>query len=278
MNTIPSLALNDTRRIPQLGLGMWQVPDAQAPSVILSALEAGYRSIDTASIYQNETGTGAALRKTQIPRDQIYITTKLWNADHGFDSALNAMDASLKRLGLACVDLYLIHWPLPMRDRFLDAWRALIRLRDEGRAKSIGVSNFNIAHLQRLIDGTGVTPAVNQIELHPHFQQAELRAFHAKHGIVTESWSPLGQGTLFQDATLLRIAQKHKRTVAQIILRWHIELGLVAIPKSATPSRIRENMALFDFRLDEGDMAAIAGLDRGAAGRIGPDPETFSMA
>jgi 2,5-diketo-D-gluconate reductase A len=278
MTAISTILLNDNHGIPQLGLGMWQVPNAQAPDVIATALDAGYRSIDTAAAYQNETGTGEALRKTQIPRDRIYVTTKLWNSDHGFDSALKAMDASLGRLGLAHVDLYLIHWPLPMRNQYPDTWRALIRLRDEGKAKSIGVSNFNIAHLQRLIDETGVTPAVNQIELHPHFPQAGLRAFHAKHGIVTESWSPLGQGTLFQDATLLSIAQKHGRTVAQIILRWHIELGLVAIPKSVTHSRIRENLVLSGFRLDAGDMAAIAKLDRGAAGRIGPDPETFSMA
>lgn len=282
MNAIPSLPLNDKHSIPQIGLGMWQVADTQAADVISTALDAGYRSIDTAAIYQNETGTGAALRATaaKYPREKLYITTKLWNNEHGFDRALKAMDASLKRLGLAYVDLYLIHWPLPTRNQFLDTWRALVRLRDDGKAKSIGVSNFNVDHLRRIIGETGVTPAVNQIELHPHFQQAELRAFHAAHGIVTESWSPLGQGTLFQDATLRRIAGKHGRTVAQIILRWHIQLGLVAIPKSVTPARVRENLSVFDFALDADDMAAIATLDRTPQGdgRIGPNPETFSMA
>ena len=278
MNTIPSLTLNDTRRIPQLGLGLWQVPDAQAPATIAAALDAGYRSIDTAAIYQNETGTGVALRKTQIPRDQLFITTKVWNSNHGFDNTLKAMDASLKRLGLDHVDLYLVHWPLPMRNQFVDTWRALIRLRDEGKAKSIGVSNFTAAHLRRIIDETGVTPAVNQVELHPRFPQTELRAFHAAQGIVTESWSPLAQGTILKDPTIATIARKHNRTPAQVILRWHIELGLIVIPKSVTRSRINENKALFDFALDAADMAALAHLDRGPAGRIGPHPDTFSMA
>ena len=286
MNTIPFLTLNDSHSIPQLGLGMWQVPDDQAVPVITEALNAGYRSIDTASAYENESGTGDALRKAfdtsspaPLTRGQIFITTKLWNADHGFDQALKAMDASLKRLKLDYVDLYLIHWPLPMRNQYLDTWRALIRLREEGKAKSIGVSNFNIDHLQRIIGETGVVPSVNQVELHPRFQQTELRAFHAKHGIVTESWSPLAQGALLKDPVIVAIAQKHRRTAAQIILRWHIDSGLVVIPKSVTPARIRENMALFDFRLDAGDIAAIAKLDvANKKGRTGPDPEVFSMA
>ncbi|MDR0353312.1 MAG: aldo/keto reductase [Opitutaceae bacterium] len=272
----PPVTLNDGRRIPQLGIGMWQVPPGQVAPVLKAALEAGYRSIDTASAYQNEAAIGEALRAAPVPRGQLFVTTKLWNSDHGADRAPKALEESLARLGLAYVDLYLIHWPLPSRNDYVDTWKALIRLRDEGRAKSIGVSNFTPSHLRRIIDATGIVPAVNQVELHPRFSQAALRAFHAGRGIVTESWSPLAQGgSLLQDPLVEKIAAKHKRTPAQVILRWHIELDLVVIPKSVTPERIAENAAIFDFTLDPGDMASLAKLNNGH--RIGPDPDTFAM-
>ena len=275
--TAPLVTLNDGRRIPQLGIGMWQVPDGQAAPVLKAALEAGYRSIDTAAAYQNEAAIGEALRAAPVPREQLFVTTKLWNSDHGADRAPRALEESLARLGLDYVDLYLIHWPVPSRNGYVDTWKALVRLRDEGRAKSIGVSNFTPSHLRRIIDATGVVPAVNQVELHPQFPQAALRAFHAGRGIVTESWSPLAQGgNLLKDPVVGKIAAKHKRTPAQVVLRWHIELGLVVIPKSVTPARIAENADIFNFSLDPGDMAAFAKLNNGH--RIGPDPDTFNMA
>ncbi|WP_416211119.1 aldo/keto reductase [Nitrospirillum sp. BR 11828] len=239
------------------------------------AVEAGYRLVDTASIYRNEGGVGRGLRSTGIPISRIFITTKLWNDSHGSDAPALSLDHSLGRLGLPAVDLFLIHWPTPARGRYVETWRALIALRKTGKARSIGVSNFTAPQLARLIDDTGVVPAVNQIELHPRFQQRELRAFHETHGIVTQSWSPLGQGTLLDHPVLTEIARKHDRTVAQIIIRWHLDLGLGVIPKSATPHRIRENIAVFDFRLDEADRARIAGLDD-PRGRLGPHPDDFN--
>ncbi len=274
--TQPQISLNDGKAIPQLGFGVWQVADAEAPAVIGEAVAAGYRAIDTAAIYENEAGVGtaiqAALKSGAVKRDDLFITTKLWNNRHS--TAVAAFGESLERLRIDQVDLYLIHWPVPKEGRFVEAWKALIRLREQGRARSIGVSNFNADHLQRLIDETGVVPAVNQIELHPRFQQKALRDFHAKHGIATESWSPLGQGKLLQDPAIAAIARKHGRTPAQIVIRWHLDQGLIAIPKSVTPARIRENIAVFDFRLDDADHAAIAKLDS-RDGRIGPDPTTF---
>jgi 2,5-diketo-D-gluconate reductase A len=275
MIDIPTLPLNDGRAIPQLGLGVWQIPDDETTAAVLAAVDVGYRSIDTAAIYRNEEGVGAAVRAAPVPRDDLFITTKVWNERQGFDETLRAFDESLRRLGLEQVDLYLIHWPAPRRDRYVDTWRALVRLREEGRARSIGVSNFTVAHLRRLFDETGVVPAVNQIELHPRFQQAELRAFHAEHGIATESWSPLAQGKLVGDPTIETIARKHGKTTAQVIIRWHLDLGLVVIPKSSRPERIRENADVFDFRLDEEDLARIDGLDR-ATGRLGFEPEEFA--
>ncbi|NBJ12517.1 aldo/keto reductase [Microvirga arsenatis] len=274
MTTVPTIRLNDGNAMPQLGFGVWRVTNEQAESVVAEAVRAGYRSIDTASIYGNEEGVGHAIRAASVSREELFITTKVWNDRQGYDSTLRAFDESLSRLGLDFVDLYLIHWPVAGSEAYRDTWRALVRLRQEGRARSIGVSNFMVEHLQRVIDETGVTPAVNQIELHPRFQQKELRAFHARHGIATESWGPLGQGTLLDDQEITALARKHGRTPAQIILRWHMDCGLIAIPKSVTPSRIRENLDVFGFRLDADDMRVIEGLDR-ASGRVGPDPAVF---
>lgn len=274
MPVAPTLRLNDGRTMPQLGYGVWQVTNQEAVTSVSTAIDAGYRSIDTAAIYGNEEGVGQALASSPIPREELFITTKLWNDKHGFDTALAAFDESLRKLKLDFVDLYLIHWPVAGSQAYVDAWRALIRLKEDGRAKSIGVSNFNIEHLQRLIDETGVTPAVNQIELHPRFQQKELRAFHSDKGIVTEAWSPLGQGTLIENETLVTIGRKYNKSAAQVMLRWHIENGLIAIPKSVTPSRIRENIDVFDFKLDADDMRAIEALDDGG-GRVGPNPAVF---
>lgn len=260
--------------MPQLGFGVWQVPDHDAVPAVREALAAGYRSIDTAAIYGNEAGVGEAIRAAGVPRDELFVTTKLWNDRHGRDAALRAFDESLRRLRLDHVDLYLIHWPVPARDAYVETWRALDEIRAGGRARSIGVSNFTVAHLRRLIDETGIVPAVNQVELHPRFQQRELRAFHERHGIATEAWSPLGQGTLLSDAAIASIAARHGRTPAQVILRWHLDNGIVAIPKSVTPSRIAENLGALDVRLTPEDRARIDALD--GDGRIGPDPDTVN--
>lgn len=269
----PLLTLNDGNRIPQLGFGVWQVPDDVTADVVATAIATGYRSIDTAAIYENETGVGAGIRAAGVPRDELFITTKLWNSQQGYERTLRAFDKSLARLGLDYVDLYLIHWPDPRRDLYAETWRALVELRRQGRARSIGVSNFTADHLRRIIDDSGVVPALNQVELHPRFQQRALRDFHSQHGIATEAWSPLGQGQLLQDATVVSIAAKHGRSAAQVILRWHLDSGIIAIPKSVTPARIRENFAVFDFALDADDLARLAALDS-PDGRIGPDPLT----
>jgi len=279
MTSVPNVTLtagNSTVDIPQLGFGVWQVPDDGATAAVNTALEVGYRSIDTARIYDNEAGVGRALAATDVSRDEIFLTTKVWNDDQGYDQTLRAFDASAKRLGVDYVDLYLIHWPTPAKDAYVDTWKALLQLRADGRIRAAGVCNFQPAHLQRLIDETGEAPAINQVELHPRLQQEELRRFHAQHGIVTEAWSPLAQGgDLLQDDTITGIARKHARTPAQVILRWHLQVGNVVIPKSVTPSRISENFDVFGFDLDADDLAAIAGLDR--AGRIGPDPDEFNV-
>ncbi|MFF7209475.1 aldo/keto reductase [Streptomyces sp. NPDC008238] len=270
----PDITLNNGVAMPQLGFGVFQVPDADTAAAVTSALESGYRSIDTAAVYGNETGVGQALAASGIARDELFVTTKLWNADQGYDSTLAAFDASLAKLGLDHVDLYLIHWPAPARDTYLDTWRAFEKLHAEGRARAIGVSNFQPEHLQRLIDDSDVVPAVNQVELHPRLQQAELRAFHARHGIATEAWSPLAQGALLKDPVVTGIAGRLGRTPAQVILRWHLQIGNVVIPKSVTPERIRQNIDVFDFELSDADIAAITALDTGA--RIGPDPASFN--
>jgi 2,5-diketo-D-gluconate reductase A len=274
MTNQPRIKLNDGATMPQLGFGVWQVPDDQATAAVKAAIAAGYRSIDTAAIYNNENGVGEGIKAAGVPRRDLFITTKLWNDRQGKDEPIEALDESLKKLKLDYVDLYLIHWPAPKQDRFVDSWRALVTLQKQGRARSIGVSNFTATHLTRIIGATGVTPAVNQIELHPRLQQKAMREFHATHRIATECWSPLGQGKLLDDPVLAAIAKKHGRTVAQILLRWHLENGLIAIPKSTHESRIRENFAVFDFKLDAADMTQIAKLD--ANGRIGPDPDRFS--
>jgi len=272
--TVPNITLNNGVSIPQLGFGVWQVPAEDTEQVVLTALEVGYRSIDTAQAYHNEEGVGQALRASGLPREEVFITSKLWNEFHGYDDALRTFDESLRRLGVDYIDLFLIHWPVTPLDRYVEAWRALERVYSEGRARAIGVSNFNVDHLTRLFDETETVPALNQIELHPEFIQTELREFHAKHGIATEAWSPLGQGRgLLDRPELAQIGAKYGKTPAQVTLRWHLQLGNIVIPKSVTPSRIRENFQVFDFTLDEEDMARINALDSGR--RLGPDPATF---
>ncbi len=272
--TVPNLALNNGVAIPQLGFGVFQVPNEDVGAAVHTAFEAGYRSVDTAAAYRNEPGVGEAVATSGLPRDDVFVTTKLWNNDHGYDNALRAFDASLDRLKLEQVDLYLIHWPTPAADNYVETWKALEKIYSDGRARAIGVSNFHIPHLRRLLDEAEIVPAVNQIELHPNLAQVELREFHLAHGIVTEAWSPLGQGgALLDDPVIADIAGKHRKSPAQVVLRWHMELGNIAIPKSVTPARIRENIEVFDFALDEEDLAAIGRLDNGT--RLGPNPETF---
>jgi Aldo/keto reductases, related to diketogulonate reductase len=270
--------LHDGTRIPTLGYGLWQVEAQDSPSLVAHALRTGYRLIDTAEAYYNEEGVGAGIRASGIPREEIFVTTKVWNTHHGYDQTLHAFDLSLRRLGLGYVDLYLIHWPSRIRNAYVDTWRALIRLKEEGFARAIGVCNFAMPQLQRLIDETGVVPVLNQVELHPYFQQRALREFHAEHGIATQSWSPLGlwkgrPETPLNDPSVRKLAAKHGKTPAQIILRWHLDNGLLPISKSVRPARITENRQLFDFSLDEQDLKCLRKLDR-ADGRLGPNPET----
>jgi 2,5-diketo-D-gluconate reductase A len=271
---VPTLTMNDGRTIPQLGFGVFQIPQDETEVAVTTALEAGYRLIDTAQGYQNEEGVGAALAASDVAREDVFVTTKLTNGEQGYDSTLRAFDASMEKLRLDVLDLFLIHWPLPMFDLYTDTWKAFVRLQEEGRIRSIGVSNFEVEHFEKLAAETGVVPAVNQIELHPQFPQPELRAYHAEHGILTESWGPIGQGKgLLEDERIQSVARKVGRTPAQVVLRWHVQLGLVVIPKSVTPSRIAENIAIFDFALDDDDLATIAQVDTGE--RLGPDPRTF---
>lgn len=266
------VALNDGRRMPQLGLGVWQTPADDAARVVKWAVAAGYRAVDTAAIYRNEDGVGEGL----AGHDDVFLTTKVWNVDQGYDETLRAYEASARRLRREVVDLYLIHWRAPQRGRFVETWKALVALRRDGRARSIGVSNFTADHLERIIGETGVVPALNQLELHPRFQQRGLRAVHERHGIRTQSWSPLGQGKLLAEPALADLGRKHGKTAAQVVIRWHLDSGLIVIPKTVDEGRLKENIDVFDFKLDEGDMRTIAALDT-PGGRIGPDPMTATF-
>ena len=270
---VKNITFNDGNSIPQLGYGVWQIEDNGATDAVGTALETGYRHIDTASIYGNEVGVGRGIAASSVPREDIFLTTKLWNSDQGFEKAIAALDASLERLGTDYVDLYLIHWAMPQQGTYLDSWRALIELKKQGKVRSIGVSNFPQAQLREIIADTSVTPAIHQIELHPYFSQEDMRAVHEELGIVTEAWSPLGQGgEILKDPVIVEIAGKHGISPAQVVLAWHLAKGIVAIPKSVTPARIAENFAAANVTLDAADIAAIDGLTR-ADGRIGPDPQ-----
>lgn len=264
--------LGDGVEIPRIGLGVLRVPADEAQRSVRTALENGYRSIDTAAVYGNEDGVGRGLLESGVPRDEVFVTTKVWNTNHGYQETLDAFDKSVKRLGLDYVDLYLIHWPMVSIGRIPETWRALQEIKRQGRARSIGVSNFLVKHLEQLAKDSDEVPSVNQIELHPHMQQNELRAYHQAYGIATEAWSPLGQGQVLEDSTLTRIAARHSRSVAQVVLRWHLQLGNVAIPKSSNPERIRQNINVFDFALTGDDMQAIALINQDR--RIGSHPDS----
>ena len=279
MPATPSVTLNNGVSMPQLGLGVFLMPHKQTAQNVSVAFENGYRLIDTAAAYQNEEGVGEAVRKSGIPRDELFITSKLWNADHGYDNAIRGFEASLQKLGLDYLDLYLVHWPVPMRGRATETWKGLEQVYKDGRVRAIGVSNFKPVHIERLLQETEIVPAVLQVELHPTFSQGEVRQYAQDHGIQVESWYPLGgQGNsegLLHLPLLTSLAKKHGKTAAQIILRWHTQLGLVVIPKSSHPDRIKENRNIFDFELDQEDIAAISALDTGV--RLGPDPDTANF-
>jgi len=271
--TVPEVQLIGEETIPQLGFGVFQIPPDETVEATLRAFQAGYRHIDTAAAYRNEAEVGQAFRASGLDREDVFITTKCFNDDHGLERARRAFDASLNRLELEYVDLYLIHWPVPSSDLYVETWKAFIDLQEQGLIRSIGVSNFQPAHLRRIIDETGVTPSVNQVELHPRFQQAGLRREHEDLGIVTEAWSPLAQGAVLDDLVLTEIAGSHGKTTGQVVLRWHVQLGNVVFPKSVTPERVEENFDIFDFHLTEDEMGQIEALDAGE--RQGPDPDTF---
>jgi 2,5-diketo-D-gluconate reductase A len=261
--------------IPQVGFGVWQVPDDEVDAAVLAALETGYRHIDTAKLYNNESGVGRALAATDVPRDEIFVTTKVWPSEFGAQETTDSFNASMDRLGLETLDLFLLHWPFPEQGRYVEAWKALQALRDAGRVRAIGVCNFHVEHLQRLFDETGEWPAINQVELHPYLQQREVAEFNADHGIVTEAWSPLASGKqVLDDPVIGGIAERLGATPAQVVIAWHIARGFVVLPKSVTPSRIAENFAAAELTLSEGDLAEIAALDRGF--RTGPNPDEFN--
>lgn len=271
--SVPAVGLRGGVEIPQLGFGVFQVPPADTAEVATRALLAGYRHIDTAAAYGNEAGVGQAVRAANLAREDVFITTKCFNDDHGFEQAKRALRASLDQLEMEHVDLYLIHWPVPAHDRYVETWKAFIELQSEGLTRAIGVSNFQPAHLERLITATGVTPALNQVELHPLLQQHGLRREHDELGIVTEAWSPLAQGAVLDDPAITAIAENHDKTPGQVVIRWHLQIGNVVIPKTVTPERIEENFDVFDFHLSDGEMEEIEALDAGE--RTGPDPDTF---
>lgn len=268
------VTLNDGNSIPVVGLGVFKIEPKDTAAAVAAALRAGYRHIDTAAAYRNERETGRAIADSGVARDQLYVVTKLANPDQGYDSTLRAFDASMARLGLDYLDLYLIHWPQPQLNRFVDTFKAFASLRDQGRIRSIGVSNFEPAHLMVLDDATGIVPAVNQVELHPQLPQTALRAEHARRGIATEAWSPLGRGSLLTHPTVTAVAEGCGRTPAQVLIRWHIQLGNIVIPKSVNPVRIASNFDVFDFELSVTEMTSISSLDDGT--RLGPDPRTFT--
>jgi 2,5-diketo-D-gluconate reductase A len=275
MTSIPTLTSNNGVQIPQVGLGVFLVPETQTYDVVSTALMLGYRHVDTASAYGNEVQVGRAVAESGLDRQDVFVTSKCWNDEQGYDQALRAFDASLQRLGMDYLDLYLIHWPAPRQDRYVDTWRALEKLQADGRVRAIGVSNFKVPHLERLLAETDVVPAVNQVELHPWLQQGPLRDFHSGHGILTEAWAPIARGgSHLTDPTLVRIAERHGVSPAQVILRWQLDVGNIAIPKSVNRDRMAANLDLFSFSLDEDDHARIAGLDDGT--RTGPDPDTFT--
>ncbi|HYO31883.1 MAG TPA: aldo/keto reductase [Nocardioidaceae bacterium] len=275
MGTTPTFTLNNGVDMPRLGFGVFQIPPDETATAVTTALDSGYRLIDTAAGYANEEGVGAAIKASDVPRADIFVTTKLANADHGYDAALKAFDTSMSLLGLDTIDLYLVHWPLPAHDLYVETWKALEKIYADGRARSIGVSNFTVEHLTRLLDETDVVPVANQVELHPYLPQPELRRFHADHDIATEAWSPLGQGkTLLNEPAVTALAESQQRTPAQVVLRWHLQLGNIVIPKSVTPERIRQNFEVLDFELSDADMATLDDLATGE--RMGPDPDTFN--
>ena len=272
-DTVPKVTLRDGVDIPQLGFGVFQVPPEDTAEVTTRALLTGYRHIDTAAAYQNEAAVGQAFKASGLDRDEVFITTKCFNDDHGYEQARKAFQASLDNLELDFVDLYLIHWPVPSQDKYVETWKAFIELQEEGLVRSIGVSNFQPDHLRRVIDETGVTPSVNQIELHPRLQQPGLRREHEELGIATEAWSPLAKAQVLDDPTITQIADAHGKTPAQVVIRWHLELGNIVFPRSVTPARIKENLDVFDFHLTDDEMEQIEELDAGE--RTGPDPDTF---
>ena len=271
--SVPSITLNDGVQIPQLGYGVFQIPPEETAEAVTRAFDVGYRHIDTAEAYGNEAEVGQAFRASGLPREDVFITTKCFNHDHGYNQAKNAFKTSLGQLDLGYVDLYLIHWPVPSKDLYVETWKAFVELKEEGLIRSIGVSNFQPDHLRRIVDETGVTPSVNQVEQHPYLQQHGLLREHADRGIHTEAWSPIAQGLVLDDPVLEEIAEAHGKTTGQVTLRWHIQLGNIVFPKSVTPSRIEENFAIFDFSLSDEEMGRIEALDRGE--RTGPDPDTF---
>lgn len=276
MAAVPSIKLRDGNSIPQLGLGVWQVDPEITARVVSDAIEVGYRSIDTAEGYQNEEGVGEAIKRAGVPRHELFITSKLRNGGHARDLALKSFDATMQALGLEQLDMFLIHWPVPSQDKYVEAWKTLVELKTQGRIRSIGVSNFNLDHLERIIGETGETPVVNQIELHPRFQQRDKRDFHKQHDIGIESWSPLGSGRMLDDATVGAIGRKHGKSIAQVIIRWHLQEGLIVIPKTTHRERMAENFDVLGFELDADDMARIKGLDQ-RDGRVGANPATASF-
>ncbi|MCD7060234.1 aldo/keto reductase [Pelagibacterium xiamenense] len=275
MTQQPLIELNDGNTIPQIGLGVWRTEDADTPRVIAEAIAAGYRHIDTAQAYGNEEGVGRAVREAAVPREELFITTKERTSHQGYDSTMRSFDESMGRLGLDYLDLFLIHWPVPMHDRYVDTWKAFVELQKQGRVRSIGVSNFLPEHIERLAAETGVLPAVNQLELHPYYQQRDVRDFHTRHNVAIQSYSPLGSGAVLADAEIGAIAAAHGKSIAQVIIRWHVQQGLIVLPKSVTPSRIRENIAVFDFELSSEEMARIGALDS-ADGKTLPEPAEMS--